>query len=355
MKSDDCDILLKLASVLDRLAEVVKERMPEYKREGEEQESEAVVRIERLRRLAERQYQVMSAFAENACSIRLTCPTFLTWSSRKLCGSTQRKPTCWPNTPPTCRETPTVPKKLSRYNSRHVCWSVFSTQEESHQEGLRGYQYFSLAVQANPFNQDLEKKHKAFIEQRVQQPNARQEQDSNGVPAARGSGGSLATSGGEKSMMRLGRRSRRLTGGPLKGVTTIGGKGLASSSSLLRMDGSSVAGSDVFISAPQLKRDQPQSQHQHHQQKQEEGEAEEEEEEKKAGLRNQLSQSGGAIGSQVSPRGTSDDSDEERRGAASPKRRSLSSSASGLLSGLRPFAGKEEKKRKTKKKQKQKS
>jgi hypothetical protein len=116
-------------------------------------------------------------------------------------------------------------------------------------------------------------------------------------------------------------------------------------------DSSSVAGSDVFISAPQLKRDQPQSQHHHQQQKQEEGEEEEEEdaEAEKAGLRNQLSQSGGAIGSQVSPRGTSDDYDEERRGAASrtsPKRRSLSSSASGLLNGLRPF-GEEEKKKKT--------
>jgi hypothetical protein len=63
MKSDDCDMLLKLASVLDRLAEVVKERLPEYRRQGEEQESEAAVRIERLRRLAELQYQVLSVFA----------------------------------------------------------------------------------------------------------------------------------------------------------------------------------------------------------------------------------------------------------------------------------------------------
>jgi hypothetical protein len=59
MKSDDCHILLKLASVLDRLADVVKERLPEYRRQGVEQESEAVVRIERYRKLAERQYQVL--------------------------------------------------------------------------------------------------------------------------------------------------------------------------------------------------------------------------------------------------------------------------------------------------------
>jgi hypothetical protein len=368
MKSDDCDILLKLASVLDRLAEVVKERLPEYRREGEEQETEAVVRIERLRRLAERQYQVMPAFA-NECVLdpaNMSDIPHLVFQEALRIDSTQADVLAeyaayLSRDPDRAQEAFEVHGVSCRSGvaacAARVLERIFDPRGVS-PRGAAGYQYFSLAVQANPFNQDLEKKHKAFIEQRVQQLNARQqqEQDSNGVPAARGSGGSLATSGGEKSMMRLVRRSRRLTVGTLKGVTTIGGKGLATSSSLLRMDDSSVAGSDVFISAPQLKRDQPQSQHQHQQQKQEEGE--EEEEDKKAGLRNQLSQSGGAIGSQVSPRGTSDDSDEERRGAASrtsPKRRSLSSSASGLLSGLRPFASKEEKKRKTKKKQKQKS
>jgi hypothetical protein len=167
-------------------------------------------------------------------------------------------------------------------------------------------------VQANPFNQDLEKKYKAFIEQRAQQISAcrgkqqKQEED----------GGGLATSG-ESSMMY---HVRRITVGTLKGVTNIGsGKGLSLNSN------DSSAGSDVVISAPLSSTPRQRDQHP----------PDADDDAPKPLARpssvSQLSLSGGALAArQVSPRSELNDVS-----SVSPKRRSLSYSANSLLNGLR--------------------
>jgi hypothetical protein len=224
---------------------------------------------------------------------------------------------------------------LSRYPDRvqeavEVCRSLtlpyivcFASQKALTWHTL--LQYFSLAVQANPFNQDLEKKHKAFIDQRAQLASVRnQQEDGSGLGSGLLGGGGLSHAG--ESVMRIvTRTSRRLT--------NIGGKGLASSSSLLRADDPS---SGVRISAPlRVGAGSPRA---------EGGRAGDEGEEG----------DGPTLTSSVSSCDTLGKKDRgDGTAVTSPRsynRRSLSSSASAtLLSGLRLSEEKKEKKEKKKK------
>lgn len=67
MKSDDIELLLNLASMFNRLADIVMQRLPEYRKEGSDEENRAMLRVNRLRQLSERQFQVLSP------KVLLTC------------------------------------------------------------------------------------------------------------------------------------------------------------------------------------------------------------------------------------------------------------------------------------------